>query len=64
MDQNTYAVAVDGPSGAGKSTLARALAEGMHRLGVLPKRFIRARDENDPSWGNPLTNAISFGLLL
>lgn len=44
--------------------LARALAEGLHKIGVLPKRFVRARDENDPAWGNSLTNAISFGLLL
>ncbi|MBR6184731.1 MAG: sodium:proton antiporter [Clostridia bacterium] len=44
--------------------LARALAEGLHKLGVLPKRFVRQRDASDPSWGNSLTNAISFGLLL
>ena len=44
--------------------LARAIAEALHRIGLMPKRFIRPRDANDPSWGNPLTNAISFGLLL
>ena len=38
--------------------------KALHRIGLMPKRFIRPRDANDPSWGNPLTNAISFGLLL
>lgn len=44
--------------------LARALAEGLHSLGLLPKKLICRRPPDDLRYGTYLTNAISFGLLL
>ena len=44
--------------------MASALAEGLHRLGLLPKKYIRPRSPDDLRYGTYLTNAISFGLLL
>ena len=46
------------------SRLAAALAEGLHRLGLLPRRFLPHRSPDDLRYGNSLTNAISFGLML
>ena len=44
--------------------LASVIANGLYKIGLLPKKFIRHRSPDDPQWGNSLTNAISFGLML
>lgn len=44
--------------------LACAIAEGLHRIGLLPKKYIHRRAPDDLRYGTYLTNAISFGLLL
>ena len=44
--------------------MAAALAEGLHRMGMLPKKWLPTREAGDPQYGNSFTNAISFGLLL
>ncbi|MBR1586185.1 MAG: sodium:proton antiporter [Clostridia bacterium] len=46
--------------------LASALAEGLHRAGrfLWPGRWLPQRDEQDMRYGNAVTNAVSFGLLL
>ena len=44
--------------------LAWAVAEGLHRVGLLPKRLIHHKSPEDLRYGTYLTNAISFGLLL
>lgn len=44
--------------------LADAIVEGLHRLGVLPARYLPRRAEDDMRYGTPISNAISFGLLL
>ena len=46
------------------SRLAYAIAEGLHRLGVVPQKYIRRKSPDDLRYGTYLTNAISFGLLL
>lgn len=46
------------------SHLAWATAEGLHRLGLLPQKYIRRKSPDDLRYGTYLTNAISFGLLL
>ena len=44
--------------------LAWAVAEGLHGVGLLPKRLIHHKSPEDLRYGTYLTNAISFGLLL
>ena len=44
--------------------LACAIAEGLHKIGLLPQKLIRRRSPDDLRYGTYLTNAISFGLLL
>lgn len=44
--------------------LAWAVAEGLHAMGMLPKRLIHHKSPDDLRYGTHLTNAISFGLLL
>ena len=44
--------------------MASALAEGMHRMGMLPKKWLPHREAGDVQYSNSFTNAISFGLLL
>ncbi|MBR3739955.1 MAG: sodium:proton antiporter [Clostridia bacterium] len=44
--------------------LAWAVAEGLHAMGLLPKRLIHHKSPDDLRYGTYLTNAISFGLLL
>ena len=41
-----------------------AVAEGLHRVGMLPQRFIRRKSPDDLRYGTYFTNAVSFGLLL
>ena len=44
--------------------LSCAIAEGLCRIGLVPQKWIRSRDPDDTQYGNALTNAISFGLLI
>ena len=44
--------------------LASAIAEGLYHIGLLPKKWVRRRSATDMQYGNSVTNAISFGLLL
>ena len=44
--------------------LSCAIAEGLCRIGLVPQKWIRRRDPDDTQYGNALTNAISFGLLI
>ncbi len=44
--------------------LSCAIAEGLCRIGLVPRKWIRRRDPDDTQYGNALTNAISFGLLI
>ena len=44
--------------------LACAVAEGLYRIGLLPKKYLPHKSPDDLRYGNSLTNAISFGLLL
>ncbi len=44
--------------------LSCAIAEGLCRVGLVPRKWIRRRDPDDTQYGNALTNAISFGLLI
>ena len=44
--------------------LACAVAEGLYRIGLLPKKYLPKKSPDDLRYGNSLTNAISFGLLL
>ena len=44
--------------------LACAIAEGLHRIGLLPQKYLPRKSPDDLRYGNSLTNAISFGLLL
>lgn len=46
------------------SHLAWAVAEGLHKIGLLPQKYIRRKSPDDLRYGTYLTNAISFGLLL
>ena len=46
------------------SHMAWALAEGLHRIGLLPQKYIHRKSPDDLRYGTYLTNAISFGLLL
>ena len=46
------------------SRLAWAVAEGLHRIGLLPRKYIHRKSPDDLRYGTYLTNAISFGLLL
>ena len=46
-----------------KETLAAAAAEGLHRLGLLPRKWLRGPSPDDMRYGTYVTNAISFGLL-
>ena len=44
--------------------LAGAIAEGLYRLGILSKKHLKKRFEEDMEYIDSVTNAISFGLLL
>ena len=44
--------------------MAWAVAEGLHVIGLLPKKYIHHKSPDDLRYGTYLTNAISFGLLL
>ena len=44
--------------------MACAIAEGLHRLGLIPRRFLPHRASSDAPTGTAFTSAISFGLLL
>ncbi|MBQ9264802.1 MAG: hypothetical protein IJ189_11440, partial [Clostridia bacterium] len=46
--------------------LANALAEGLHRVGrfLWPGRWLPRQEATDMRYGNTVTNAVSFGLLL
>ncbi|MBQ6961434.1 MAG: sodium:proton antiporter [Clostridia bacterium] len=46
------------------SRLAFAVTEGLHRIGLLPQKYIHRKSPDDLRYGTYLTNAISFGLLL
>ena len=46
------------------SRLAFAIAEGLHKIGLIPKRYIHHRSPDDLRYGTYITNAISFGLLV
>ena len=46
------------------SRLAWAVAEGLHRIGLIPQKYIHRKSPDDMRYGTYLTNAISFGLLL
>jgi hypothetical protein len=46
------------------SRMAWAIAEGLHKIGLIPKRYIHHRSPDDLRYGTYITNAISFGLLL
>ena len=48
----------------GLTHLAWALQEGLHRIGLMPRKCIPRRAPEDLRYGTKLTNAISFGLLL
>ena len=44
--------------------LSCAITEALYRAGLVPGKLIRRRDPDDVQYGNSLTNAISFGLLI
>ncbi len=44
--------------------LSFAIAEGLHKIGLVPAKLIHPRAPEDERYGTYLTNAISFGLLL
>ena len=44
--------------------LSFAIAEGLHKIGLVPAKLIHPRAPDDERYGTYLTNAISFGLLL
>ena len=44
--------------------LSSAIAEGLHKIGLVPAKLIHPRAPEDERYGTYLTNAISFGLLL
>ena len=46
------------------SRLAWAVAEGLHKIGLIPQKYIHRKSPDDLRYGTYLTNAISFGLLL
>jgi len=46
------------------SHMSYALAEGLHRLGLVQKKAMHRKAPDDLRYGTYLTNAISFGLLL
>ena len=48
----------------GLTYLAWTLQEGLHRIGLMPRKYIPRRAPEDLRYGTKLTNAISFGLLL
>ena len=44
--------------------LSFAIAEGLHKIGLVPAKLIHPRAPEDERYGTYLTNAISFGLLM
>ena len=44
--------------------ISSAIAEGLHKIGLVPAKLIHPRAPDDERYGTYLTNAISFGLLL
>ena len=44
--------------------LSCAITEALYRIGLVPGKLVRRRDPDDTQYGNSLTNAISFGLLI
>ena len=53
-------------SGGGSviTRMAAALAEKLHRAGLIPRRWLRGQSPDEVRYGSYVTNAISFGLLL